>query len=208
MPSTHPQVLQLYWCSYKGKHFGVCPCDSPSARPGSAQPVPSTLTEEPCMQVMAPWISKHPETARVGPCSPLHPAELLPPPRVSYRSPGPKRHHWGQPPCCARHLATSCPAACLFNPPHRDPDTPGCPISHGKVPSQSHVSPARDALPAPQCPAGVTTTQGSSFSVHLWPPGASTHCHVHMEQCRNAVQENSAVTWPCPSSRWIYGDGY
>lgn len=27
-------------------------------------------------QVLAPWISQHPQTARVGPCSPLHPAEL------------------------------------------------------------------------------------------------------------------------------------
>lgn len=27
-------------------------------------------------QVLAPWISQHPQTARVGPYSPLHPAEL------------------------------------------------------------------------------------------------------------------------------------
>lgn len=27
-------------------------------------------------QVLAPWISQHPQTSRVGPCSPLHPAEL------------------------------------------------------------------------------------------------------------------------------------
>lgn len=107
---------------------------------------------------------------------------------------------WGQPPCCARLHPALLPAYLIPHTetpkPHGRMHTPSCPISHGKVPSQSHACPAGDALLAPQCPAGVTTTQDPSFSAHSRPRGASARCHVHGEQCRRTAQELGTVSAP------------
>lgn len=215
--SDAPALLE----QLQGGHFGVWPCDSPSAQPGGAQPVPNTLAKSCARQLLPLCISQHPETATVGPCSPLYPAELGKWVPVPATSQGVTQVPWPQAaPSRDNHPAV--PGTWLHPAPlpvyliphtetpmfHGQMYTPGCPMYPGKVPSQSHVSPVGDPPPAPQCPAGVTTTQGPSFSVHSWPCAASTHCHVHTEWCRNVVQENSAGTWHYPISRWICGDGY
>lgn len=123
---------------------------------------------------------------------------------MSHRSPGFKQHHLGTSTLlgCARHKATSCPTACLFNPLQRDPNAPRLDaypclphvLWQGPIPEPCF--PCQETLPAPQCPAGVTTIQGPSFSIHSWPRAASTCCHVHVEWCRNAVQELGTVPAP------------
>lgn len=175
--------------------------------------VPSLFPAQWCKscahQLLALWISQHPETARVGACSPLQPAELgrwVPAPatsqgvtQVPWPQAAPSRDKHPAVPGTRLHPA---PLPVHLMPhtetpmPHGGVHTPACPMYPGKVPSQSHVSPARETLHAPQCPAGITTIQGPSFSVHSWPRAASTRCHVHVEWCRNAVQELDTVPAP------------
>lgn len=157
----------------RGRTLGAGPVTAPLHGLAVPSLFPAHWQKSHACHILAPWISQHPETAKVGHCSPLHPAELgrwLPAPATSQgvtqlpwpqaapagnnhsAVPGTWLHPASLPVYLIPHTETPVPRGWLH--------TPGCPVSPGKVPSQSH---RRGPPVCPTVPSRGNHNPGSLF---------------------------------------------